>query len=89
MPVVPVRRQDGGFPSHCGAAATVNGRAIAETLAKRVAVLQCAPRVRTKGRAMLAHLVKRFQKRRGHRAGGERLVIITGLPTANGKAIAA
>ena len=44
---------------------TTNGKAIALLSAKREAVLQCAPRARTQGRAM----AKRFQKRRGHKPG--------------------
>ena len=46
-----------------------NGKAIGWILVRGGAVLQCAPRARTKGRAMLTHLAKRFQKRRGHRGG--------------------
>ena len=44
----------------------VNGKAIAGESVRGGAVWQCAPCVRTKGRAVLTHLAKRFQKRSGH-----------------------
>ncbi len=67
---------------------TTNGKAIALLSAKREAVLQCAPRARTQGRAMAKHLAKRFQRRAGHRRGSRKACASSNLSLAKGKTTA-
>ena len=67
------------WPSRLRPGPATNGKAIASPSAKREAVLQCAPRARTKGRALAKHSAKRFQKRRGHGHGERKARASTSL----------